>query len=137
MTAEPATAGVRIDKWLWAARLYKTRSMAAEDIAHGRVSVGGQAAKAARLVKPGDCIAIRRGSVVRVLDVLGLSAVRGPAPVAQALYAETAESLKARQQAAEQRRMGTEPADAIADGRPTKRERRKLADWQRWSASAE
>src|SRR5512137_2007110 len=100
---------VRLDKWLWAARLFKTRSLATEEIARGRVSVNGQAVKPARDVKPGDRIAIRQGGVGRVIEVLGLSAQRGPAPVAQALYAETPESLEARHRAAEARRQGTEP----------------------------
>ena len=135
--ADPATAGVRLDKWLWAARLYKTRSLAAEEIGRGRVRVNGQAAKAARPLRPGDRLAVQQGSLLRELIVLGLSAVRGPAPVAQALYEETAASIAARLKAAEERRLGTEPAQAIEQGRPTKRNRRQLADWQRWSASAD
>jgi ribosome-associated heat shock protein Hsp15 len=126
---------VRLDKWLWAARLFKTRSLATEEIARGRVSVNGQPVKPSRDVKPGDRIAIRQAAVERVIDVLGLSAQRGPAPVAQALYAETPESLEARRRAAEARRLGTEPALAIEQGRPTKRDRRQLGDWQRWSAT--
>jgi ribosome-associated heat shock protein Hsp15 len=135
--AAPAAAGVRLDKWLWAARLYKTRSLAAEEIGRGRVHVNGQAVKAARLVRPGDRLGLHQGNVQRELTVLGLSSARGPAPVAQALYQETAESIAARLKVAEQRRLGTEPAQAIEQGRPTKRNRRQLADWQRWSASAD
>ena len=71
----------------------------------------------------------------RTVDVLGLSNVRGPAPVAQALYRETPESMAARERAAEARRQGVEPAMALEQGRPTKRDRRQLGDWQRWSAS--
>jgi len=126
---------VRLDKWLWAARFYKTRALAAEEIAHGRVSVNELAAKPARELRPGDRVALRQGPVVRTVDVLALSNVRGPAPVAQALYRETPESIAARERAAEARRLGTEPALAIDQGRPTKRDRRQLADWQRWSAS--
>jgi ribosome-associated heat shock protein Hsp15 len=126
---------VRLDKWLWAARLFKTRSQANEEITRGRVSVNGQSVKPSRDVKPGDRVAIRQGGVERVFDVLGLSAQRGPAPVAQALYSETPESLEARRRAAETRRLGTEPALAIEQGRPTKRDRRQLGDWQRWSAT--
>ena len=128
---------IRLDKWLWAARFYKTRALAAEEIGRGRVSVNGQLAKASRELKVGDRIVLRQGPVERTVDLLGLSSVRGPAPVAQALYAETPESVAARLQAAEARRLGTEPADAIEQGRPTKRNRRQLADWQRWSASAD
>ncbi len=126
---------VRLDKWLWAARFYKTRALAAEDIGHGRVSINGQVAKASREPKPGDLVQMRQGPVLRVVQVLGLSNARGPAPAAQALYVETAESLAARARAAEARRLGAEPADSIEQGRPTKRNRRELADWQRWSAS--
>jgi ribosome-associated heat shock protein Hsp15 len=128
---------IRLDKWLWAARFYKTRALAAEEIGRGRVSVNGQLAKASRELKVGDRIVLRQGPVERTVDLLGLSSVRGPAPVAQALYAETPESVAARLQAAEARRLGVEPADAIEQGRPTKRDRRQLADWQRWSASAD
>ena len=128
---------IRLDKWLWAARFFKTRALAAAEIAHGRVSVNDQVAKASRELKPGDTLALRQGPLVRTVIVKGLSAQRGPAPVAQALYAETAASLALREKAAEQRRLNTEPAQAIEQGRPTKRNRRQLADWQRWSASAE
>ena len=124
---------VRLDKWLWAARFYKTRGLASDDIARGRVSVNGQAAKASRELRPGDRVALRQGDVERTVDVRGLSTQRGPAPVAQALYEETADSIGARLKAAEARR--AEPASAIEQGRPTKRDRRKLADWHRWSAS--
>ncbi len=130
-----AVERVRLDKWLWAARLYKTRSLAAEEIDKGRVSVNGQAAKPARELHPGDRIEIRQGPVTRELQVRALSAVRGPAPVAQALYEETAASVAAREAAAAQRRLGVEPADSLQQGRPTKRDRRQLADWNRWSAS--
>jgi ribosome-associated heat shock protein Hsp15 len=128
---------IRLDKWLWAARFYKTRALAAEEVGRGRVSVNGQLAKASRELRVGDRIVLRQGSLERTADVLALSSVRGPAPVAQALYAETPESVDRRLQAAEARRLGTEPADAIEQGRPTKRNRRQLADWQRWSASAD
>lgn len=126
---------VRLDKWLWAARLYKTRSLAADEIGKGRISVNGQVAKASRDVKPADRLEVRQGPVTRTLVVLGLSQVRGPAPVAQTLYEETAESRAAREAAAAQRRLGVEPANSLEQGRPTKRDRRQLVDWQRWSAS--
>ena len=128
---------VRLDKWLWAARFFKTRALAADEIGRGRVSVNGQVAKASRELKPGDRIVLRQGAVERTVDLLALSSTRGPAPVAQALYAETPESIAARMKAAEARRLGAEPAQAIEQGRPTKRDRRKLVDWQRWSASAD
>jgi len=130
---------VRIDKWLWAARFYKTRSLASEDIAKGRVQVNGVDVKPARDVKQGDTVSMRHNAVLRTVVVHGISDKRGPAPVAQQLYEETAQSLQQRQQAAEERRMGTEPALSLVHGRPTKQDRRKMQDaWgSRWSATAD
>ena len=128
---------LRIDKWLWAARFYKTRSLAAEEIGKGRVSVNGEAVKAARELKAGDLVSLRQGQVQRIVTVLGVSAMRGPAPVAQALYEESVESLAARAKAAEQRRLAPEPAHSIEGGRPSKRDRRAMEHgWgDRWSAA--
>ncbi|HEX7689427.1 MAG TPA: RNA-binding S4 domain-containing protein [Burkholderiaceae bacterium] len=126
---------MRLDKWLWVARFFKTRALAAEEIEHGRVQVNGQVAKPARAVRVNDRIEIRQPGTVRELLVRGLSAMRGPAPVARALYEETEASIAALQRAAEARRFGIEPASAQEQGRPTKRDRRDLAEWQRWSAS--
>jgi ribosome-associated heat shock protein Hsp15 len=132
------SAGLRVDKWLWAARFYKTRGAAAEAIDKGRVQVNGQPAKRSRELHAGDRIALRQGAqgeIARELQVLGLSEQRGPAVVAQALYAETLESIAAREAAARDRRFNADPAHSIEQGRPTKRDRRDLADWQRWSVS--
>ena len=126
---------VRLDKWLWAARFYKTRALAVEQIDKGRVAVNGIVAKPGREMHLGDKVELRQGPVLRTLRVEALSEVRGPAPVAQALYAETPESVAAREAAAQARRMGVEPSQAIEAGRPTKRDRRKLVEWNRWSAS--
>lgn len=128
---------LRIDKWLWAARFYKTRSLACDEIGKGRVQVNEQDVKPARELKVGDVVQLRQGAIVRTVTVLGLSDRRGPAPEAQALYAETQASIAQRQQAAELRRMGTEPALTLEHGRPTKRDRRELQHhWdERWSAS--
>jgi ribosome-associated heat shock protein Hsp15 len=133
---------LRIDKWLWAARFYKTRTLASEEITRGRVEVNGQEVKPAREVKVGDTVSLRQGPVTRIVTVRGISGVRGPAPVAQQLYEETPQSVKAREQAAEQRRYAPEPALSIEQGRPTKRGRRELDDAQRgwgdrWSASVD
>lgn len=129
---------LRLDKWLWAARFHKTRSLAGDDIDKGRLSVNGQVAKASRELRAGDQVEIRQqGGLVRTVEVLALSTIRGPAPQAQRLYRETPDSLARRQAHAEQRRQGVEPSDTIEQGRPTKRDRRQLADWQRWSASAD
>jgi len=139
--AQAAAAGMRLDKWLWAARFYKTRALAVDDIGKGRVSVNGQVAKASRDLRVGDTLALRQGPVQRTVVVKGLSAMRGPAPVAQALFEETADSLAARTRAAEARRLAAEPALSIEQGRPTKRDRREIErtqhDWQRWSASVD
>lgn len=135
--SDKSAAGVRLDKWLWAARFYKTRSLATQEIDKGRIHVNGQPAKPARELRPGDLLEIRQDTVARVVRVVALSQVRGPAPVAQALYEETPESLARREEMARQRRETPEPALAIEQGRPTKRDRRKLADWSRWSASAD
>ena len=123
---------LRIDKWLWAARFYKTRTLASEEVVKGRVQVNDAEVKPARELKPGDSVTLRQGAVTRTVVVKGLSGTRGPAPVAQQLYEETADSLKARQAAAEQRRLSPEPAHSIENGRPTKRGRRELDDAQRW-----
>ena len=128
---------MRLDKWLWAARFYKTRSLAADEIDRGRVSVNGQGAKPSREVKPGDRLTLRQGPVQREVDIVALSRMRGPAPVAQALYVETADSIARRQAAEQARRLAAEPADSLTQGRPTKRDRRQLADWQRWSAQVD
>lgn len=139
MNSLPLVDRLRLDKWLWAARLYKTRSVAADEVDRGRVRVNGQPVKPARELRAGDEVEIRHEAVRRVVMVQGLSAVRGPAPLAQTLYAETPESLRARQQAAEARRLAAEPAATIEQGRPTKRDRRQIerkqVEWQRWSAS--
>lgn len=132
---------LRIDKWLWCARFYKTRSLAAEEIAKGRISVNGLAAKASREVRPGDTVVLRQGPMQRIVVVRALSGMRGSAPVAQQLYEETAESIALREKAQELRRLAPEPAAALHEGRPTKRDRRDIdraRDWgSRWSASVD
>ncbi len=144
MTTPPSEGRVRLDKWLWAARFYKTRSLSSDEIDKGRVTVNGQVAKPSRDVKPGDVLELRSGPVVRTVVVRALSGVRGPAPVAALLFDETAESLARRQDQAEQRRLAPEPALALQQGRPTKRDRRDMqqlsgrGQWnQRWSASVD
>ncbi len=139
-----ASTKVRLDKWLWAARFFKTRSLAADEIDKGRVRINGQPAKASREPRIGDEIEFKTGWDSRTVVVKGLSGVRGPAPQAALLYEETQASIAARLAAAERRRVAPEPAHAIAQGRPTKRDRRDLQNlnrpdtphWNdRWSAS--
>ena len=128
---------VRLDKWLWAARFFKTRSLSADEIGRGRVQVNGQAAKASREVRVGDRIELRQGQVARTIVVTAASEQRGPATQAATLFVETPESIEQRTRQALERRMNTEPSLAIEQGRPTKRDRRQLADWNRWSASVD
>jgi ribosome-associated heat shock protein Hsp15 len=117
---------VRIDKWLWAARFFKTRSLAAEAVDRGRVRIGGEPVKPARVVKIDDKIMIDNGSDRWEVVVLGLSGTRGSAPVARALYRETEESIVRRDNDQEARRLFPEPGSSIK-GRPTKRDRRALS----------
>jgi ribosome-associated heat shock protein Hsp15 len=132
---------LRLDKWLWAARFYKTRTLASEEIDKGRVQVNGMVVKPARELKAGDSLLLRSGPVSRTVTVLAISDKRGPAPMAAMLYQETEDSMMKRQQAAEQRRLAPEPALSLSQGRPTKRDRRdtdqlRQHDWdERWSAS--
>lgn len=125
MAAEPLTS-IRIDKWLWAARFFKTRSIAQEAVELGRVRLAGQRLKPSRDVKPGDRLTVERGEERFEIFVEKISAVRGPAPVAQTLYRETDESREKRERAAEMRKIAMEPASTIAKGRPTKRDARLI-----------
>ncbi|ANN65701.1 RNA-binding S4 domain-containing protein [Bordetella bronchialis] len=120
------TNKIRLDKWLWAARFYKTRSLAVEEIGKGRVLVNDQPAKPAREVGEGDYITIRKlDPPIRVL-VRAVSTIRGPATAARLMYDETPDSIAARERAAEMRRLAPEPALDIEQGRPTKRNRRLI-----------
>lgn len=117
---------VRIDKWLWAARFFRSRGLAQTAIENGRVLLAGQRVKLSRALRVGDELTLRIGDDERTVVVRGLDDRRGSAPVAQALYEETAESLARRQERREARRFLAEPAQAIVHGRPTKRDRRQL-----------
>ena len=117
--------GVRLDKWLWAARFFKTRSLATEAVDRGRVTANGDRVKPARSVKLGDVLEIDNGSDQWEVDVMGLSDVRGSATVARNLYEETEVSVARRAAVAENRRLYREPGTTLK-GRPTKRDRREL-----------
>lgn len=117
---------IRLDKWLWAARFYKTRSLAVQEIGKGRVLVNDQPAKPAREVAAGDLVSVRKDELPMLVRVCAVSSVRGPATVARLLYEETPESIAARERAAEMRRLAPEPAIEITAGRPTKRDRRLI-----------
>jgi ribosome-associated heat shock protein Hsp15 len=116
---------LRIDRWLWCARFFKTRSVAADAVRGGHVRLNGQRAKPAREVKPGDMMTILRGQHELEITVTAIPARRGPASEAAACYAETAESIERRQRQAEQRRAAA-GLDAPTRGRPDKHTRRLL-----------
>ena len=118
---------VRLDKWLWAARFFKTRSLATEAVAGGKVEVNGEHAKPAKAIKPGDEVRVRLGPFEHTLMVRALSERRGPASVAQTLYEETAASREGRERIAAQLKLA--PAAFVYEekGRPTKKDRRDLS----------
>ena len=120
-----ADARLRIDKWLWCARFFKTRSLAAEAVDRGKVQVNGQASKNSREVKPGDTVVLEAHQQRWEVVVKGIAGLRGSAAVAQTLYAETEASEARRRQDAENRRLNVEPASQL-QGRPTKRDRRQI-----------
>ena len=118
-------SGIRIDKWLWAARFFKTRSLATDAVGGGKVKLNGAPTKPARDVKPGDRLEISNGDTRWQVVVLALSDKRGPAPEARLLYEETAASIAEREAAQQRRQLAREPAAEI-HGRPTKRDRRQI-----------
>jgi ribosome-associated heat shock protein Hsp15 len=124
ISTEP-DARTRIDKWLWAARFFKTRSLAADAVEKGRVRISGATVKPSKDVRVGDLVQVEIERIVWEVRVLGICEVRGPASVAQTLYAETPDSQAKRTAEAERRRTYREPAAAL-QGRPTKRDRRVI-----------
>lgn len=116
---------VRVDKWLWAARFFKTRSLAAEAVAGGKVHLNGQRIKPAKDINPGDELRITRGNEELTVIVRALSGQRGPAKTAVTLYEETEASRAARDAAREMRRLTAQGVQAPA-GRPSKKDRRKI-----------
>ncbi len=121
---------VRIDSWLWAARFFKTRTLAKTAIEGGKVHVDGSKAKPSRTIQPGQTITITKGTEHFEVEVLGLSNKRGPAPAAQALYEETAASVAKREQTSEQRKLAR-AATAAPDHKPSKKERRDIQRFKR------
>jgi len=119
---------MRIDKWLWAARFYKTRSLAQQAIAAGRVKLNDARIKPSHELKAGDALAIRVGELEWRITVKALSDKRGPADVARQLYQESETSRAERERRHDLRRWGAEPASALK-GRPTKRDRRRIEDF--------
>ena len=123
-------ASTRLDKWLWAARFYKTRALAAEAIGGGHVEINGEKAKRAKGVKPGDEVRVKHAPYVHVLIVQGLSERRGPASEAAKLYEERAESKLARERLAEQHRNAA-ASFGHHEGKPGKKERRAIEKLRR------
>ena len=121
--------GVRVDKWLWAARFFKTRALAARACELGRIQSNGQPAKAAREVRIGDVLRVTNESGDFEVQVVLLSEVRGPASVAQTLYRETQASRELRQKVADERK-ALRQFDAAPEGRPSKRDRRKIIQFR-------
>jgi ribosome-associated heat shock protein Hsp15 len=117
---------MRLDKWLWAARFFKTRGLATEAVLGGHVHLNGARVKPAKEVRPGDTLAIRIGTVEWTVVVAALAEKRGPASVARTLYDETPESLAGREQAALQRKLSPPPLGSDLGARPTKQDRRRL-----------
>ncbi|CUI06991.1 RNA-binding S4 domain-containing protein [Massilia sp. P8910] len=117
---------VRIDKWLWAARFFKTRSLATDAVDTGKVRLDGERIKPSRAVKLDDKLSIDNGAETWEVRVMGISDVRGGAPVARTLYEETEESVSKRENDAEARKLYREPGTTIK-GRPTKRDRRAIS----------
>lgn len=126
MSAEEARSGVRLDVWLWAARFFRTRSLAKQAIERGKVGAeGGAAAKASKLVRPGEVLIVQRGDERFELRVLAIASVRGPAAVAQALYAET-DTGRARRESEASRRRESRTGYQAPESRPDKRARRLI-----------
>jgi ribosome-associated heat shock protein Hsp15 len=117
--------GVRIDKWLWAARFFKTRSLAARACELGRIESNGQRVKPSREVRVGELLRVKNDSGEFQVEVLGLSEMRGPAPVAHKLYRETEASRELRLKLAEERK-AMPRIEALREGKPSKRDRREI-----------
>lgn len=116
---------VRIDKWLWAARFFKTRGLAKAAIEGGKVHAEGQKVKPSKEISVGQLLTIRQGWDEKIIEVVALSERRGPAPVAEALYQETSDSREAREKAAEQRKI-LKGLDSSPETRPNKKQRRQI-----------
>src|SRR5450830_1914652 len=132
-------ASLRLDKWLWSARFYKTRSLAVEEIGKGRVSVNGASAKPSRELRCGDTVELRQGPIHRTVVVLGLSAQRGPAQWPSSFTRKPPKASPRANRPRSSAALPPEPAASLQEGRPTKRDRRQIEanrDWNdRWSAS--
>ncbi len=126
MNEDGSSSEIRIDKWLWAARFFKTRALAAEAVTGGKVAVNGARAKPSRAVRPGDKINVRHGPYEWTVVVKDVAKLRGPAPLAQRLYQETEVSVRQREAAIAQLKL-ERPPEFDAPGRPSKKNRRAIA----------
>ena len=122
---EENNESIRIDKWLWAARFFKTRSLAADAVTGGKIDVNGARAKPSRIIRLGDKLSIRRGPYESTVVVKGLAKVRGPASEAQLLYEETEESIRRRELTSAQLKL-ERPPEFHSPGRPSKKDRRAV-----------
>jgi ribosome-associated heat shock protein Hsp15 len=128
VTEKPADGEIRLDKWLWAARFFKTRSLAAAAVNGGKVAVNADRAKPSRIIRAGDQLMIRRGSYEWRVVVKEVARLRGPAPRAQQLYEESAESIAKRAAAMAQMKLERGP-EFDNPGRPSKKDRRAMERW--------
>ena len=133
MSDQERSHDIRLDKWLWAARFFKTRGLAAEAVGGGKVEIDGARPKPSRIVRAGDELTIRRGPFEWIVVVRDVSKLRGPAPQAQALYQETEESVRRREAIAAQLKL-ERPPGFDSPGRPSKKDRRAMARFtkRRW-----
>jgi ribosome-associated heat shock protein Hsp15 len=122
---------IRIDKWLWAARFFKTRALAAAAVSGGKIDLNGDHIKPAKAVKAGDRMALRIGAYEWDITIVALSDRRGPATEAQKLYTETSQSQEARREKAAQLKAERQSAPFYAKGRPTKKDRRHIIKFTR------
>jgi ribosome-associated heat shock protein Hsp15 len=130
MTEPQANTEVRLDKWLWAARFFKTRGLAAEAVTGGKANINGDRAKPSRVVRLGDKLTIRRGPYEWTVIVRDVSRQRGPASQARQLYEETAESTREREAIIAQLKL-ERPPEFDSPGRPSKKDRRAMERWTR------
>ena len=129
-TADSGTSGrIRLDKWLWAARFYRTRSLSAQAIDAGQVRVDGERGKAAHPIRAGMRVSVRKQALTWSVDVVGVAQRRGSATDAAALYRETADSAALREKTTAEQKAARAQAQALPAGRPTKRDRRRLEDF--------
>jgi len=129
-TADSGTSGrIRLDKWLWAARFYRTRSLSAQAIDAGQVRVDGERVKAAHPIRAGMRVSVRKQALTWSVDVVGVAQRRGSATDAAALYRETADSAALREKTTAEQKAARAQAQARPAGRPTKRDRRRLEDF--------